>query len=57
MISTDAFIYQAYARMFTDYGTNPYLHGPSVIQLDPVYAPLREYPRFRNLTKFLAPAS
>ncbi len=37
------------------------LSGPammelSMIRLDPVYAPLREYPRFQNLSKYLAPA-
>jgi hypothetical protein len=37
LFSTDVFSYQAYARMFAIYHTNPYLHGPSVIQLDPVY--------------------
>ena len=28
----------------------------SMIQLDPIFDPLREYPRFRGLTKYLAPA-
>lgn len=28
----------------------------SMIQLDPVYAPLRDYPRFLNLSKFLGPS-
>ena len=35
LFSTDIFSYQAYARMFTAYHTNPYTHGPSVLQLDP----------------------
>jgi alpha-1,6-mannosyltransferase len=37
MLSTDVFSYQAYARMGTIYGANPYLHGPSTIMLDPLY--------------------
>lgn len=37
MFSTDMFSYQAYERMFAIYHTNPYTHGPSVIQLDPIY--------------------
>ncbi|MEA2199091.1 MAG: alpha,6-mannosyltransferase [Solirubrobacteraceae bacterium] len=37
LFSTDVFSYQAYGRMGTVYGTNPYLHGPSTIRLDPLY--------------------
>lgn len=37
LFSTDIFSYQAYGRMFATYGTNPYLHGPYVISLDPLY--------------------
>lgn len=37
MFSTDVFSYEAYARMFTIYGVNPYLAGPHTIALDPVY--------------------
>jgi hypothetical protein len=35
LFSTDVFSYQAYARMFVDYGVNPYQHGPTVLQLAP----------------------
>jgi alpha-1,6-mannosyltransferase len=37
LLSTDVFSYQGYAREWIMYGANPYLHGPSVIQLDPLY--------------------
>lgn len=37
LFSTDLFSYQAYARMFTAYHTNPYTHGPSTIMLNSVY--------------------
>jgi hypothetical protein len=37
LFSTDVFSYQAYARMFTIYHTNPYTHGPAAIQLDGIY--------------------
>jgi alpha-1,6-mannosyltransferase len=37
VLSTDVFSYQAYGRMGTIYATNPYLHGPSTIRLDPLY--------------------
>lgn len=37
MLSTDIFSYGAYGRMGTLYGSNPYLHGPAAIPLDPVY--------------------
>jgi len=38
ILSTDVFSYQAYGRMGTLYATNPYLHGPSTIMLDPLYS-------------------
>jgi hypothetical protein len=38
LFSTDVFSYQMYARLFATYHTNPYLHGPSAAQFDPVYA-------------------
>lgn len=38
MFSTDMFSYQAYARMLEIYHANPYIHGPTVIQGDPIYA-------------------
>lgn len=37
LFSTDMFSYQAYARMFSTYHANPYLHGPSVISRDAIY--------------------
>jgi uncharacterized membrane protein len=38
LLSTDVFSYQAYARMWTSYGTNPYLSGPyPVLSLDHLY--------------------
>ncbi len=37
LMSTDVFSYEAYARMIVSYGANPYLHGPSTIQLDFIY--------------------
>jgi glycosyl transferase family 87 len=38
LVSTDVFSYIAYARMGVEHGLNPYLHGPSAIPHDPVYA-------------------
>jgi uncharacterized membrane protein len=38
LLSTDIFSYVAYGRIGALYGGNPYLHGPSVIALDPSYA-------------------
>ncbi len=38
LVSTDVFSYQAYAKMFASYGTNPYLHGPVAIQPDTIYS-------------------
>ena len=37
LASTDAFSYQAYARMGATYAINPYTHAPAAINLDPVY--------------------
>jgi alpha-1,6-mannosyltransferase len=37
LLSTDVFSYQIYARMGALYGSNPYLHGPHAIALDPLY--------------------
>lgn len=37
LLSTDVFSYQAYARMWVTYGANPYLSGPHVMALDPLY--------------------
>ncbi|MFZ0091957.1 MAG: polyprenol phosphomannose-dependent alpha 1,6 mannosyltransferase MptB [Solirubrobacteraceae bacterium] len=37
LFSTDIFSYQAYARMGTLYGINPYTHGPYAIAPDAVY--------------------
>ncbi len=66
LVSTDVFSYQAYARMFSSYGTNPYLNGPHVIALDPVYpfigakwvtTPTTYGPLFTALSALLAPLS
>src|SRR4030088_2310050 len=37
LLSTDVFSCMAYGRIGALYGTNPYLHGPSAIALDPLY--------------------
>jgi hypothetical protein len=37
LFSSDVFSYQAYARLFADYHANPYTHGPSSMQYDPLY--------------------
>jgi Glycosyltransferase family 87 len=66
LLSTDIFSYQAYARMGTIYGANPYLHGPHVIALDPlypfigakwVYTPSTYGPVFTAFSYLLAPLS
>ncbi len=66
LLSTDVFSYQAYARMFAHYGSNPYLHGPHAIELDPVYpfigakwvnTPTAYGPLFTALSALLAPLS
>ncbi len=66
LFSTDIFSYQAYARMGAIYGANPYVHGPSVIQLDPLYSfigskwvttPTAYGPVFTTISYLLAPLS
>jgi alpha-1,6-mannosyltransferase len=66
LLSTDVFSYQAYARMGALYSTNPYLHGPHVIALDPLYpfidakwvtTPTAYGPVFTSLSYLLAPLS
>jgi alpha-1,6-mannosyltransferase len=66
LLSTDVFSYQAYARMFAMYGANPYLQGPHVIALDPLYpfigakwvnTPSAYGPVFTSLSYLLAPLS
>ncbi|MGI8429379.1 MAG: glycosyltransferase family 87 protein [Solirubrobacteraceae bacterium] len=66
LLSTDVFSYQAYARMGALYGANPYLHGPHVIALDPLYPfigakwvtiPTAYGPIFTSLSYLLAPVS
>ena len=37
ILSTDVFSYQAYGRMWAIYSANPYLTGPHVMALDPIY--------------------
>jgi Glycosyltransferase family 87 len=37
LFSTDVFSYQVYGKMFAVYHINPYVHGPSLIQGDPLY--------------------
>lgn len=37
LFSTDVFSYDAYGKMFAVYHINPYIHGPSVINLDSLY--------------------
>jgi Glycosyltransferase family 87 len=66
LLSTDVFSYQAYARMWSVYGANPYLHGPHVIALDPLYpfigakwvtTPTAYGPIFTALSYLLGPLS
>ena len=66
LLSTDVFSYQAYARMGAMYGTNPYLHGPHAIALDPLYpyigaswvsTPSAYGPLFTVLSYIVAPVS
>jgi alpha-1,6-mannosyltransferase len=66
LISTDIFSYQAYARMGSMYGANPYLNGPHAIALDPVfpyigakwsYIPSVYGPVFTIFSYLLAPLS
>ena len=64
LVSTDAFSYQAYARMGAQYGVNPYLNGPYAIRLDGVfpyvgakwsYIPSAYGPVFTAFSYLLAP--
>ncbi|PZS12158.1 MAG: hypothetical protein DLM64_05485 [Solirubrobacterales bacterium] len=66
LLSTDAFSYQAYARMWALLGTNPYLQGPHVLGPDPlspfigakwVATPTAYGPIFTALSYLLAPLS
>jgi hypothetical protein len=66
LLSTDIFSYQAYARMGSQYGVNPYLYGPHAIALDSVfpyvgakwsYIPSAYGPIFTVLGYLLAPLS
>jgi hypothetical protein len=66
LLSTDVFSYQAYARIWTIYSANPYLHGPHVMALDPLYpfidakwinTPSSYGPLFTVLSVLLAHAS
>ncbi len=66
LLSTDVFSYQAYARMWATYGANPYLHGPHLIALDPVYpfigakwvnTPSTYGPVFTTISYVLGPVS
>ena len=66
LFSSDVFSYEAYSRMFTIYGVNPYLHGPFTIELDPVFklvgakwiqTPSAYGPLFTALSGVLAHAS
>jgi hypothetical protein len=66
LLSTDVFSYQIYARMGALYGSNPYLHGPQAIALDPLYpyigakwvtTPTTYGPLFTVLSYVLTPLS
>ena len=66
LLSTDVFSYGAYGRMGVFYATNPYLHGPYAIALDPLYqfvgarwinTPSAYGPLFTALSYALAPLS
>src|ERR1035437_2522653 len=66
LLSTDIFSYQAYARMGSLYGANPYLYGPHAIALDPLfpyvgakwsYIPSAYGPVFTVFSYLLAPLS
>lgn len=66
LMSTDVFSYQAYGRMLADYGANPYVSGPHVMLLDPLYpligakwvaTPTAYGPVFTALSYVLAPMS
>ncbi len=66
LLSTDVFSYIAYGRIGATYGANPYLHGPTSIQLDQLYyyidaqwvaTPSAYGPLFTALSYVLAPLS
>jgi alpha-1,6-mannosyltransferase len=66
LVSTDVFSYQFYARIFSDYHANPYLHGPHAFALDPLYPfigakwvkmPSTYGPVFTGLSAVMAPLS
>lgn len=66
LVSTDVFSYQAYGRMGTMYGANPYLDGPHALFLDSIfpdvgskwsYIPSAYGPAFTIFSYLLAPLS
>jgi alpha-1,6-mannosyltransferase len=66
LLSTDVFSYQIYGRMGALYGSNPYLHGPHAIALDPLYpfigakwvsTPSAYGPLFTGVSYLIAPLS
>lgn len=66
LVSTDVFSYQAYGRMGTMYGANPYLDGPHALFLDSIfpyvgakwsYIPSAYGPAFTLFSYLLAPLS
>ncbi len=66
LLSTDVFSYQAYAKMWSIYGANPFTHGPHVMALDPLYpfigakwvnTPSAYGPVFTAFSYLLAPLS
>jgi Glycosyltransferase family 87 len=66
LLSTDVFSYQIYGRMGALYGSNPYLHGPHAVALDPLYpfigakwvsTPTAYGPLFTGISYILAPLS
>jgi alpha-1,6-mannosyltransferase len=66
LLSTDVFSYQIYGRMGALYSTNPYLHGPHAVGLDPLYqfigskwvsTPSAYGPLFTAMSYVLAPLS
>ncbi len=66
LVSTDVFSYQAYGRMGTMYGANPYLDGPHALFLDSIfpyvgakwsYIPSAYGPAFTMFSYLLAPLS
>lgn len=66
LFSTDVFSYQGYAREWLTYGTNPYVSGPHIMEMDPLYpyigakwiqTPTVYGPLFTALSGLLAHAS